>query len=113
MTSTEPIVFKQGKVRPKTINRTKIKKSLKEEEDATVFFMLADAMCSNRKIDCIEKFNVDVFKNQKIASPVIPEGLIDTIEVMLDPDMMSQIRAGEAEHKQGKTISWKKVKISA
>lgn len=113
MTSTKPVVFKQGKVRPKTTNLTKSKKSLGGEEDATIFFMLADAMCSNRKIDCIEKFNVDVFKNQKIASPIIPEGLMDTIEVMLDQDMMSQILAGKAEHKQGKMIPWKKVKISA
>lgn len=111
-TFAKSTVFKQGQVDPDTVGRGKTRKDIGGKEDIDAFFMLADAMCSDRKVDCIEKFDVGVFKNRRIASPEIPDGLIDTIEVMLDPDMMSQIRAGKSEKNPEKMVPWKKVKAN-
>lgn len=38
------------------------------------------------------------------------ESLLETVEILADPNMMKRIRTGEREIRQGKTRSWEDVK---
>lgn len=113
MTGMKTTAFRHGSVRPKVLDRSRKGKALDGVEDTMAFFMLADAMCSKRKIDCIEKVNVDVFKNKRVVSLDVSDGTRDTVETMLDPHMMEQIRASRSEYKKGKTIPWREVRARA
>ena len=79
-------------------------------EDAAMFFMLADAAHPSRPVADIERVHVDVFENQRTVRPTRPAGLVDTIEIMQDPGLMSRLRAGI---KKGETIPWEKIKMKA
>ena len=79
--------------------------------DAGVFFMLADATCSTRpKVD-IEKIHVDIFKRKKIATPKISKKDLETLEILKDPKLMKELKKSKAETRNGRSVSWKKVKI--
>ena len=105
------IVFRQEAVRRKhATDYSKIEKNMDGCEDAATFFLLADAACSPHPVSDIERIHVDVFEKQKKVRPARPPGLMDTIEIMRDPTLMRQLRAGI---KEGETIPWEKIKVKA
>ena len=102
------IVFGQKAVRRnRKTDYSKTEKIMDGCEDAAMFFMLADAAHPSRPVADIERVNVDVFENQRTVRPTRPPGLMDTIEIMQDPRLMSRLRAGA---KEGETIPWEKIK---
>ena len=111
MTSVaDGIVFRQEAVRRKRATDCSKMENMDGCEDAAMFFMLADAAHSSRPVADIERVPVDVFENQRTVRPTRPPGLMDTIEIMQDPELMRQLRAGM---KGGETIPWEKIKIKA
>lgn len=108
MSVTNGTVFQQRAVsRNRVVDYSRLKKTMDGCEDAAAFFMLADAACSSHPVADIERVHVDVFEKQKSVQPVWPPGMIETIEIMRDPNMMRQIRAGM---KEGETIPWEKIR---
>ena len=108
MTSVaDGIVFRQEVVRHKRAADYSKMENMDGCEDAAMFFMLADAVHSSRPVADIERVHVDVFENQRTVRPTRPAGLMDTIEIMQDPRLMSRLRAGT---KKGDTIPWEKIK---
>lgn len=102
------IVFGQKAVRRnRKTDYSKTEKIMDGCEDAAMFFMLADAACSQRPVADIERVHVDVFEKQTTVRPTRPPGLMETIEMVLDPSMMRRLRAGT---KKGDTIPWEKIK---
>ena len=100
-------VFRQTSVsRNRVADYSRLKKMMDGCEDAAAFFMLADAACSSQPVADIERVHVDVFEKQKSVRPVWPPGMIETIEIMRDPNMMRQLRAGKEEE----TVPWEKIK---
>ena len=108
MTSVaDGIVFRQEVVRHKRATDYSKMENMDGCEDAAMFFMLADAAYSQRPVADIERVHVDVFEKQTAVRPTRPPGLMETIEMALDPSMMSRLRAGT---KKGDTIPWEKIK---
>lgn len=112
MTSaTNGTVFRQTAVKRDLVtDYSKLEKEMDGCEDAASFFMLADAACSSRPVVDIERIDIDIFKNQKTVKPIRPPGLIETIEIMHDPEMMRQLRASLQE---SETVPWRKIKLKA
>lgn len=106
-------IFPQEKVqRNFTDNFTSLRKTL-NVEDASVFFMLADATCSTKPTVDIEKIHVDVFRKEKKITPRISKGWMETLAILNDEELMKEIRLSKEETSRGRTISWKKAKIPA
>ena len=104
-------VFPQKKVtRNFPENFSTLRKNL-DLFDAGLFFMLADATCSNKPTVNIEKVHVNIFKKEKIAMPKLSPGQRETLEILSDAELMNELTQSRKEVKQGKTVLWSKVKI--
>jgi len=42
--------------------------------------------------------------------PIIYESIIETLEILSDPDLMAQLRRSIKEADEGRTIPWERVK---
>ena len=107
----KPTVFPQQKVIRNFPDNFSVLSKILNINDAGVFFMLADATCSERpKVD-IEKIHIDVFKNKKIVTPKIDKSDLETFEILNDSELMKEIKLSQKEAKKGGSVKWEKAKI--
>ena len=106
-------IFPQSKVtRNFTADFNKLRSSLRNNDDAETFFMFVDATCSTRPTANIEKIHVNVFDKLEISIPKLSINDLETLEILNDKELMKEIKLSRAETKHGRSIPWKKAKIT-
>ncbi len=106
-------VFPQAKVKrnfPENISQ--LQKSFQNVDELEKFFFLADAACSSKPAVGIERVHVDIFKKSKITKPKASRSLGETLEILLDKELIKQLRSSTKDVKEGCLVSWDKVKTN-
>ena len=107
-------VFPQSKVvRNFPANFNKLRKSIRNYEDAETFFMLADATCSTRPKVNIEKIHVNVFEKSVKITPQLAKADRESLEILLDQELMQELKESMEDAEQGRLVPWEQVKITA
>jgi len=104
-------IFPQTTVKPSFSTRySTLRKNIRSHEDAATFYMLADATCAKKaKVD-IEKIFVNVFKPQKIALVEPTNNNLESLEIMMDKELMNEIKESRKDVDEGRLVSWDKLK---
>ena len=104
-------IFPQTTVKPSFSTRySTLRKNIRSHEDAAIFYMLADATCAKKaKVD-IEKIFVNVFKQQEIALVEPTNNNFESIEIMMDRELMNEIKENRKDVDEGRLVSWDKLK---
>lgn len=84
-----------------------------KDADREALLMLVDATCSARPAADIEKIHINVFKSKKIMLPKISRADMETLEILIDPELMKEIRMSKKDADDGKIVSWEKVRVQA
>ncbi len=106
-------VFPQTRVTrnfPKNI--FELQKSFNSIDDLEKFLFLADATCRDRQAASIEKVHVDIFKESTVARTKVASSLRETLEILLDEDLVRQIKKSEKDVKEGRLVPWNKVRAN-
>jgi len=103
-------IFPQTTVKPSfSIRYSTLRKNIRSHEDAATFYMLADATCTKKaKVD-IEKVFVNVFKPQEIALVEPTNNNLETLEIMMDRELMNEIKESRKDVDEGRLVSWDKL----
>ena len=113
-TSFKRAVFPQTRVKPNFSTRYSIlRKEIKSHDDAATFYMLADATCAKKPKADIERVFVNVFKPSKIATATPKIGNLESLEILMDGELMQEIRESKKDADEGRVISWDELKIMA
>ena len=104
-------IFPQTTVKPAFSTRySTLRKNIRSHEDAATFYMLADATCAKKaKVD-IEKVFVDVFKPQEIAVVEPTNNNLESLEILMDKELMNEIKESRKDATEGRLVSWDKLK---
>lgn len=104
-------IFPQTTVKPSFSTRySTLRKNIKSHEDAATFYMLVDATCAKKaKVD-IEKVFVNVFKPQKIALVEPINNNLESLEILMDKELMNEIKENRKDADKGRLESWDKLK---
>lgn len=104
-------IFPQTTVKPSFSTRySTLRKNIRSHEDAATFYMLADATCAKKaKVD-IEKIFVNVFKPQEIALVEPTNNNLESLEIMMDRELMNEIKESRKDVDEGRLVSWDKLK---
>ena len=87
-----------------------LRKNIGSHEAAATFYMLADATCAKKaKVD-IEKISVNVFKPQQIALVEPADNNLESLEIMMDKELMNEIKESRKDVDAGRLVSWDKLK---
>lgn len=93
-------------------NISQLQKSFRNVDELEKFFFLADAACSSKPAVGIERVHVDIFKKSKITKPKASRSLGETLEILLDKELIKQLRSSTKDVKEGCLVSWDKVKTN-
>ncbi len=104
-------IFPQTTVKPFfSTQYNTLRKNITSHEDAATFYMLADATCAKKaKVD-IEKVFVNVFKSQKIALVEPTNNNLESLEILMDGELMNEIKESRKDADEGRLVSWDKLK---
>ena len=95
----------------KEIKRNSLKKNIRKSlgsDDATLFYMLTGTS-DKHKIN-IEKIHKNVFQNAKIVKITVSDEDVETLEIMLDPQMRKQVKSNLNNMKEKDLVSWSEIK---
>ena len=105
-------IFTQRRVR-RNFSRDfgKLIKASSSYDDIAVLSMFADATCSTKPTVNIEKIHLNVFAKQKVSTLKFSKGIIETLEILSDKELMTNIKLSREDAKKGRLVPWKKIKI--
>ncbi len=83
------------------------------DDDAALFFMLIDTTSSDKHKINIEKIHKNVFQRAKISKITISDEDMETLEIMLDPQIRKQVKSSLDNMKEKDLGSWNRIKIQS